>query len=133
LSGYLALADNLNKSGKNHGNAYNFGPSSDQNYSVRGLIDEMAKYWDRIKWNDVSEGEEHVYEAGLLKLNCDKALFDLEWHSALQFEKTVEMTVEWYRHYYQNKGESMYSYTIGQIKQYTKIAKLRKIPWACND
>ena len=133
LSGYLCLAENLYLDGQNHGEAYNFGPSADQNYSVSRLIDEMAKYWNQIKWNDVSENEGHVHEAGLLRLNCDKALSDLEWHSALQFEETVKMTVEWYKEYYQSQNQSMYDFTISQIESYTKAAKLNNIAWANND
>ena len=133
LSGYLALAAHLAQDSKNHGEAFNFGPSSDQNYPVSKLIDEMSKYWNQIKWNDVSTDKEHVHEAGLLKLNCDKALSDLEWHSALQFEETVKMTVEWYKEYYQNQDQSMYDFTISQIESYTKAAKLNNIAWANND
>jgi CDP-glucose 4,6-dehydratase len=133
LSGYLCLAENLYTSNDHHGEAYNFGPSADQNHSVSKLIDEMSKYWDKIKWNDVSEDKKHVHEAGLLKLNCDKALFDLGWHSALKFEETVRMTVEWYKEYYQNKDKSMYDFTVGQIDTYTKVAKLNNIAWASND
>jgi CDP-glucose 4,6-dehydratase len=133
LSGYLALAADLAQDGKNHGEAYNFGPSSDQNYPVSKLIDEMSKYWNQIKWNDVSTDKEHVHEAGLLKLNCDKVLFDLEWHSTLQFEETVKMTVEWYKKYYQNRAQSMHDFTISQIESFTKSAKLNNITWANND
>jgi len=133
LSGYLALAAHLAQDSKNHGEAFNFGPSSDQNYPVSKLIDEMSKYWNQIKWNDVSIDKEHVHEAGLLKLNCDKALSDLEWHSALQFEETVKMTVEWYKEYYQHQDQSMYDFTISQIESYTKAAKLNNIAWANND
>jgi CDP-glucose 4,6-dehydratase len=133
LSGYLCLAENLYLDGQNHGEAYNFGPSTNQNYPVSKLIDEMSKYWNQIKWNDISENEGHVHEAGLLKLNCDKALSDLEWHSALQFEETVKMTVEWYKEYYQNQNQSMYDFTISQIESYTKAAKLNNIAWANND
>ena len=68
------------------------------------LIDEMAKHWDQIKWNDVSDNEVKVHEAKLLKLNCDKALFDLEWHSNLQFKDTIKMTVEWYKEFYKNQN-----------------------------
>ena len=80
----------------------NFGPSSNQNYPVSELIDEMAKYWDHVRWNDVSVTQSHVHEAGLLKLNCDKALYDLDWRPSMQFSDTVKMTVEWYKYYYQN-------------------------------
>ena len=69
----------------------------------------------------------------MLKLNCDKALFDLEWHPALEFEETVKMTVEWYKEYYQHQNQSMYDYTISQIEAYTKVAKLKNIAWASND
>ena len=133
LSGYLVLAADLAQSGKNHGEAYNFGPSADQNYPVSKLIDEMSKYWDQIRWNDISNNKGHVHEAGLLKLNCDKSLFDLQWHSALQFEETVKMTVEWYKAYYQNQEQSMYDFTIDQIELYTKAAKLKDISWASDD
>ena len=133
LSGYLTLAVNLYKDNPYHGEAYNFGPSSDQNHSVSKIIDEMSKYWDKIKWRDVSDIGEHVHEAGLLKLNCDKALSDLDWHSNLQFEETVKMTVKWYKIYYQKKDKSMYDFTISQIEAYTKAAKLNNLNWANND
>lgn len=127
LGGYLCLAENLYLNSKNHGEAYNFGPSTDQNYPVSKLIDEMSKYWNQIKWNDVSTDTGHVHEAGLLKLNCDKALFDLYWKSSLQFEDAVKMTVEWYKEYYQNQNQSMYDFTVSQIETYTKAAKLNNI------
>ena len=130
LSGYLVLASELSKESKLHGESYNFGPSSNQNYPVSELIDEMAKYWDHVRWNDVSVSQSHVHEAGLLKLNCDKALFDLEWRPSMQFSDTVKMTVEWYKHYYQNSNQSMYDFTVSQIDEYTKLAKLQRISWS---
>ena len=133
LSGYLCLGKNLYLSSQNHGEAYNFGPPADQNYPVSELINEMSKYWDQIKWNDVSTDKEHVHEAGLLKLNCDKALSDLKWHSTLDLEETVRMTVEWYKDFYQNPSKSMYDFTISQIEIYTKTAKLNNILWAKHD
>ena len=129
LSGYLCLAERLHTSAEVHGEAYNFGPLADSNYPVSKLITEMSKYWNQVKWNDVSNSSEHVHEAGLLKLNCDKALFDLHWHAALGFEETVRMTVEWYKTYYQQPDLSMYDYSINQIEEYTKIAKLKGISW----
>jgi CDP-glucose 4,6-dehydratase len=131
LSGYLVLAAELAVENKFHGEAYNFGPSSSQNYPVSELIDEMAKYWDHVRWNDVSVSQSHVHEAGLLKLNCDKALYDLDWRPSMQFSDTVKMTVEWYKYYYQNSNQSMYDFTVSQIDEYTKIAKSQDISWSC--
>ena len=133
LSGYLYLAENLYLNSQHHGEAYNFGPSSDQNYPVSKLIDEMSKYWDQVKWNDASDNKEHVHEAGLLKLNCDKALSDLKWNSTLQFKETVKMTVEWYKEYYQDQSQSMHDFTIGQIQAYTKTARQNNLPWTPDD
>lgn len=133
LSGYLSLAKDLYISYDHHGEAYNFGPSADQNFSVCKLIDEMAKYWDQIKWNDISNNEGHVHEAGLLKLNCDKSLHDLKWHSSLMFTDTVKMTVEWYKQFYKNKNLPMFDFSINQIESYIKIAKLNNINWASDD
>ena len=130
LSGYLCLAAALVQDSNKHGEAYNFGPPANQNYSVRLLIDEMAKYWKNIRWNDTSQSEEHLHEAGLLKLNCDKALFDLEWTPSLQFEETVRMTAEWYKAFYENNTDSMYEFSLSQIMEYTKLANERGLGWA---
>ena len=94
----------------------------------------MSKYWDRVLWNDTSKEKTHLHEAGLLKLNCDKALADLSWQPTLKFEETVKMTVEWYRHYYQNSQQddvgSVYDFTLSQIEIYSQLAKQRKMSWA---
>ena len=119
LSGYLRLGSSLFESNKFHGEAYNFGPTTDQNFSVSELINEMSMFWDNVTWNDVSGKNDNLHEAGLLKLNCDKALADLNWISTLEFEDTVRMTVSWYKDYYQGtEGQSMYDFAISQINEY---------------
>jgi CDP-glucose 4,6-dehydratase len=133
LSGYLLLGSNLSLSEINHGQAYNFGPSSNHNYSVGQLITEISKSWDRAKWRDTSDSEDHVHEAGLLKLNCDKALFDLDWRPVLDFYETVKMTADWYKNYYGNNDSSMYDFSLAQIRKYAKLAQRRQITWAKND
>ena len=129
LSGYLTLAKQLSSNRTLHGQAYNFGPLAHQNHSVGELIDEMASHWDSVCWSDISKSEQHLNEAGLLKLNCDKALFDLAWQPTLEFKETVQMTVEWYRQYYQNSDQSMYEFTMVQIEQYTDLARERNLSW----
>jgi len=126
LSGYLLLGANLANSGKYHGEAYNFGPNANQNHSVSDLIIEMGKYWDKVQWSDVSQDQKHVHEAGLLKLNCDKALSDLKWKPTLKFEETVKMTVEWYKQFYKSKEQSMLDFSMTQISEYTELAGNRK-------
>jgi len=133
LSGYLTLGASLHKGSKYHGQPYNFGPQADQNYPVSELINEMSKYWGQVKWNDVSKVEGHVHEAGLLRLNCDKALFDLNWLPTLKFEETVQMTVKWYKEFYEHNADSMYDFTMFQIAEYSRLANDRGIDWANNE
>jgi CDP-glucose 4,6-dehydratase len=130
LSGYLTFGAELYRNSATHGEAYNFGPPTHQNHPVSDLIDEMAKYWDHVRWNDISKSQVHLHEAGLLKLNCDKALFDLNWTPTLQFEETVRMTVEWYKEYYEHGADNMYEYTMSQIEKYMQLANDRGIKWA---
>lgn len=132
LSGYLIFGAKLSQRASLHGEAFNFGPSSLQNYSVQELITEMAKHWKNVRWNDVSGNSDHLHEAGLLKLNCDKALTDLNWRPVLQFKETVEMTANWYKQFYQkdNQNISMQAFTIKQINEYGLLAASRGMPWA---
>ncbi len=130
LSGYLSLGVELAISNDKHGEAYNFGPPSKQNHSVQNLIEEMARYWESVCWNDISQGGEYLPEAGLLKLDCDKALSHLNWRPALEFEETVRMTVEWYKLYYENSKSNMYDFSISQINEFTSLAESRGIMWA---
>ncbi|NOY72911.1 MAG: CDP-glucose 4,6-dehydratase [Gammaproteobacteria bacterium] len=129
LGGYLSLAAVLHDNSKFHGNAYNFGPPAHQNHSVCELIEAMKQHWENVRWQDTSESKQ-FHEASLLKLNCDKALFDLNWQPTLQFEETVRMTVEWYKHYYDGDLQSMHDFTLAQIDVYMELAKTRGRAWA---
>ncbi|MDG1737049.1 MAG: CDP-glucose 4,6-dehydratase [Paracoccaceae bacterium] len=129
LSGYLHQAARLHEADELHGEAYNFGPPAGQDYTVRQLIDQMGKYWEKIRWEDVSESGKHQPEAGLLRLNCDKAQNDLRWEPTMNFSETVEMTVDWYRTFYQNSGQNMRAKSDSQIEHYMQIADTRGRIW----
>ena len=129
LSGYLLLGATLFDSKTLNGEAYNFGPAASQNVPVSELINEMEKSWNSVRWSDVSV-DSHVHEAGLLKLNCDKALSDLGWLPTLKFEETVAMTANWYKAYYDDEKSSMPGVTIKQIQNYVLLAKKRGLQWA---
>ena len=91
----------------------------------------MSKYWENVDWSDVSQKKDNLREAGLLKLNCDKALSDLNWISTLDFSDTVRMTVSWYKTFYQGSDQnSMYEYSIDQINEYISLAKQKGIEWS---
>ena len=129
LSGYLNLAVGLSERADLHGEPFNFGPQAQQNHSVLELVKQMALYWDKVRWKDVSEAKSGPYESGLLKLNCDKALHYLNWHAVMGFKDTVRMTAEWYEAYYQNPSD-ISDFTSNQITAYTRIANQKGLSWA---
>ncbi len=120
LRGYLTLAIALSQKEDLHGEPFNFGPPSHQNHTVLELVRMMSLYWDKVSWEDSPENDTQVYESGLLKLNCDKALHYLGWQPSLSFQETVRMTAEWYRSYYENQSE-IRELTLAQIKEYETV------------
>lgn len=128
LYGYLTLAKRLHLGPELHGEPFNFGPPSHQNYSVRELAISMSKYWPRLQWEEGSNNNNAPYESGLLKLNCDKALYHLGWKSELSFQETVRMTAEWYRAYYDNPLVILEK-TLDQICEYENL--LQTMEQAC--
>jgi CDP-glucose 4,6-dehydratase len=129
LSGYLTLASALVEHPELHGEPFNFGPKAQQNCSVLELVRQMARHWEQVRWKDVSDSVVGPYESGLLKLNCDKALHFLHWYAVMDFEETVRMTADWYRSFYQVKGE-ISATTDEQIARYTEIARSCGLAWA---
>jgi CDP-glucose 4,6-dehydratase len=129
LSGYLWLGARLWAGDREaRGQAYNFGPNPLVNQSVSELLSALAGHWPGAKWKtEETIGEKK--ESTLLKLCCDKALHQLGWHAALDFEATVAMTARWYRNYYHKDGADMMDLTRRQIDDYTRIAAEQGLPW----
>jgi len=130
LSGYLSLAQHLTEKDDLHGEAFNFGPSNDSNHMVSDLIAEISKSWDKAQWRNAGTGKDQLYEAGLLKLNCDKAANLLRWGPVLTFSETVEMTANWYKAFYQTSGANMLAHSLEQIRAYCELATQRQAPWS---
>jgi CDP-glucose 4,6-dehydratase len=130
LSGYLALASSLYEDVNLHGEPFNFGPPGEQNQSVGELVVQMSKYWDQVRWTDESELYGGPYESGLLKLNCDKALYYLKWQATWSLEETVRETVLWYKNYYEQPKNSILDFSLAQIEAYVDSAKQQGKKWA---
>ena len=118
LSGYLQLAIQLSK-GNCVGESYNFGPPAENNFNVLTLLTQLASHWNLHNKESIYDIQDTIpfNEAGLLKLNCDKALFDMNWTPSLNFEETVEMTSKWYYSFY-NEQIDMFEFTLKQISFY---------------
>ena len=75
----------------------------------------MKKTWSNVSWKIIKDKNQK--ESRLLKLNSTKAKKLLGWKTVLDFEETIQMTVEWYKNYY-NKKINFYNYSINQILTY---------------
>ena len=130
LSGYLVLGEQL-YSGKNiNGESFNFGPKSQYSHTVEDILRDLSKYWnikDTSKVYHISD-DIKFNEAGLLKLNCDKALFHLKWMPSLNYEQLMEFTGTWYYKFYKEQ-QNMYDFTYNQIDEYEKIASKKNFIW----
>lgn len=130
LSGYLALAQALGAKPELDGEPFNFGPRAEINRTVSELLQDLATQWgeEPDKCFAVT-GNVPFHEAGLLKLNCDKALFHLRWEANLAYAETVAMIAQWYRQYYHERAD-MHAVTHGQIERYEVLARERGRSWA---
>ena len=130
LSGYLTLGQSLLKEGYNNGEAFNFGPRAEQNRTVIDLLLSMSDFWTANIPNDPFKVIDDLpfKEAGLLKLNCDKALFHLKWDATLDYNKTVKMTADWYSAFYEGNS-NMFDVTLDQVDEYEVIGVKRGSPW----
>ena len=128
ISGYLTLCMELNQ--KIDGEAFNFGPNSSMNKNVLELIQSIGEKWnkkpDEIYF--ISKNATPFIESNLLKLNCDKALFYLQWESTLDYELTHQFVSDWYYKFYNNEVE-MFDFTISQIKKFSAIASKKNLKW----
>ena len=131
LSGYLRIAQDLWLKENQNGESFNFGPASENSLTVEEILHELSKYWDFnsiVEPYTVNENSE-FHEAGLLKLNCDKALYHLKWAACLTANECLEFTSRWYYNFYCKSDTDIKQYTLNQIEQYRSLAEKRNLSW----
>ena len=116
LSGYLILAEKLYTQGNAFTEAWNFGPSDDDERSVDWIIKELVTHWgDSVKFK-VYTGAANVHEAHFLKLDCSKARMNLGWKTTWDATEAIKRICAWHKAHL--NGQDMKAYTIAEIKQY---------------
>ena len=120
LSGYLNLGQVIYEDNSLDGEGFNFGPRAEQNHTVVDLLIDLSKYWNFKDINQAYEVTDNIpfHEAGLLKLNCDKALYHFKWQANLEYKDTIRFTSEWYYDFYKTDK------TMEQISEYENMAKV---------
>ncbi|MGB1345170.1 MAG: CDP-glucose 4,6-dehydratase [Amylibacter sp.] len=130
LSGYLTLAEHLSTSSQLNGAAFNFGPNSSNQRTVKELLIDLSKKWFSYNNQNMIKvlEDKSFHEAGILKLNCDKAAFDLSWTSVLNYRETVEFISDWYWEYY-NGTITALDLSLNQISSFEDKALERSLNW----
>lgn len=101
LFGYLELGVKLNLDPIKYAQAYNFGPNINDALSVEEMVIRSIKSWGAGTYN-VEVNSNNPHEAGLLKLDITKATKELNWKPVLNANNAVELTINWYKNYYNN-------------------------------
>lgn len=130
LSGYLTLGQYLIEGKTKSGEPFNFGPRAEQTKTVLHLVKDLASLWGLDEEKAVKlTGNIPFHEATLLKLNCDKALAYLDWHSTLHYEECIRSIADWYKAFYLDQNTDMYELTKRQIEEYTLSANNQNLKW----
>lgn len=131
LSGYLTLGQALLQQAQLHGEAFNFGPRAGQNQTVVELLCALGQRWGFANSDQAYRvtATAPFHEAGLLKLNCDKALLHLKWEPNLDYAEMIRLVGDWYAAFYRERAD-MYALTLEQIAAYEHAGAERNRVWA---
>ena len=113
LSGYLQTAMLLDIDALKFSGAYNFGPLPNDHLPVKDLVQTAIQCWGSGTWADRSDATQ-PHEAGLLKLDIEKAKKELHWQPKLTSAAAIEWTINWYK----QQPAEVFNFTLQQIKNY---------------
>lgn len=96
LHGYLVLGAKMTADPVKYAQAYNFGPVPEERMNVKELVEEAINVWGGGNY-DISGNPNKLHEAGLLRLNIDKAKAELNWLPKFTAQQAVSQTIAWYK------------------------------------
>lgn len=116
LSGYLELAQRLFLEGASFSEAWNFGPTSASNKSVRWVIEEFLPRME-TSVQVILDTADQPKETKILTLNSDKAKTKLAWAPKWSIETAIAKSAEWYLAYMKGSSD-LRELTLKQIGEY---------------
>jgi CDP-glucose 4,6-dehydratase len=96
LSGYLTLAARQLEQPEAFAEAWNFGPDPEAALTTGEVADLVVRAWGSGRWASVPDASA-PHEAGLLRIDSQKARARLGWRPCYGPREAVSRTVDWYR------------------------------------
>jgi CDP-glucose 4,6-dehydratase len=110
--------------------AWNFGPGSDAQVTVREVVEQFIGAWGDGEWGPAPEAALRPHEAGRLVLDAGKAERELGWRSAWSVPEAVERAARWYKDFYGGAGrEALVARCRADIADYAASASAQGIAW----
>lgn len=119
LSGYILLAQKLMEDPIRYAEGFNFGPNPADTLTVEEMTQMATEIWGSGTFV-FPKLTNQPHEAGLLSLDITKAEKVLGWRPHLNARKALEMTLDWYKIFYNNPSD-IGGLTVTQIKQFERI------------
>ena len=119
LMGYLRLGE-LMYGDEKYGGAYNFGPASGSDKTVRELANQVSKFWDGLVIEHKNSLVSVEKEARNLVIDSSKAKASLGWKPYIDFEQAVSWTVEWYKKWHCHQE----TITQSQVNRYLEMIRV---------
>ena len=123
INGYLLLAKIISKTKNFNGQSFNLGPERNSIKTVKELCDIFKIYWPG-KTKIKIKIKKQFHETEILALNVEKAKIKLKWKPVLKFNKSLNLTAEWYQNYY--KKLNIVDNYLTQINYFKKLCKIKK-------
>lgn len=99
LCGYTLLATKLHEGRREFSGGWNFGPSCKNFLNVREFVELATGILGRGDYT-IMKTPDNNHEDKLLTLNSAKARKNLGWKQRLNLDKTLALTFEWYKNFY---------------------------------
>ena len=130
LSGYLHLAWKLcQDDGPGLCEGWNFGPADSSVTTVEVLARALVDAYGSGEI-EIARDAAQPHEAGLLKLDCSKAVARLGWRGLWDVTTTSRRTALWYQA--QHAGTSATELIDDDLNAYVNDASRQRLPWAAD-
>ena len=97
---------------------WNFGPKIKNQTTVEYITNEFLKNWGKNNLKISKKESKRFFETKFLSLNIQKAKKELNWQPRLDLKSTINLTADWYKHYFKYKNNKIEFYTNEQIQYF---------------